>query len=204
MRQFIKLYLSIISLAIVTFAKAQDKYYPIEIETNVGISVPTTNSLSFYENPEKLSASLHLAYYKTLKYGYISGLNYAKLGHYDEISLPLYITYRSKPFHSSFSPYQSALSNAINYLVPKQVQFYGGIRNGYIFGVDRKNIKLNRHFVSSLDIGLKGGYMVGAFRAFISMGFDFLVSNNYSFRQRNGYTSPNLFFNLKTGLSWSY
>lgn len=188
-----------------TLIQAQESYLPIEIGGSIGISVPTTNSMAFIASPEKVLGKLELSYFKTTQQAYITGIHYGQLAQCNELCIPLYYSLRTKPYKALLDPFKSPLGNVINYFVPQQVQIYGGMSNGFLLGESSKNIKINRRYVCSIDIGLKGNYIIGPFRAYIAGGFDFYLTSNYSYRKwGNSRTSPVSYFNINGGISWSY
>jgi hypothetical protein len=187
------------------------RLYDTEITAQLGMSVPTMNSRAFYQSPEKIVYKLNVSHFKAYKQGYTSGVQINTIQGFQEISVPLYISFRTIPekeknlYFNNITDLSDVAWKLFNFLVPQNVKLDAGPSLGYIVGnKDTLSlVTLNRRFVTSFDISAKFCYVFGPVSLFINPEFCFLATKNYAFNGIHGWKSPISYFKGSVGIGLS-
>ena len=170
-----------------------------EVGVYVGISVPTMNSRGFYDSPENIVFKVSVSKFKSLSTGFTTGLQYLKKEDFDRVTIPFYFSYRSTPSRIPIPPLYGLL-------IPFNIVLSAGPNFGYLKGdVDKEStLKLNRNFVTSMDISARFSFILGQISLMLCPEFSYLLTKNYAYGSDEGWKKPGLFFNGSVGIGYMF
>ena len=212
-KKLIIVILNLVSLfSLLGKSQSNQVYYPIEMDVQFGLNLPTTDSRSFYASTEKIGYKLNLSYFNNYRIGYTSGIQLNTISDYYEISVPLYFSYRTRAkqnnelYFGRIDNWTDVFAGFVNLIIPQRIKIDMGGSVGYIVGEknNKNDISLNRHFYTSLDLCAKFCYTVNQFSIFISPEFNFILTSNYSYNGYLGRNSPVSYFKGMFGIGYAF
>ncbi len=226
--------LLILSLFLALFmpllAQDDEVFFTKNLSANWGIYVTTVNKSGISHSMQGTLYSVEYAKFHKERVGYRTGVNVVRYLYGNDylISMPFYITYRTSTESRRFN--NSALESADNFfgqllfvVLPKNFEFFGGCNLGYVDCAEpeikstqiskslsyQNYFSADRHFLASLDAGLRMKYRIGRMGIVFAPSISYLASGNYKFTTTdpndasNG-VRPHIFFRITGGLAYNF
>lgn len=212
------------------FAQDDEVFFTKNLSANWGIYVTTVNKSGISHSMQGTLYSVEYAKFHKERVGYRSGINLVRYLNGSDylMSVPFYITYRTSNESGSFD--DTALESADSFLgqllfmvLPKNYEFFGGCNLGYVDCAEpeikstqiskslsyQNYFSADRHFLASLDAGLRMKYRIGRMGIVFAPSISYLASGNYQFTTTdpndasNG-VRPHIFFRVTGGLAYNF